>query len=170
MDGHMSMEKVARTVTALLLAACTSGSTSGAASGSGVGSGSSSSVGSVGSGSSSSAGTGGSSSAGTGGNAGHGGATGACATCDGACVDLASDPRHCGGCTVACDGQEICDRGACRTPSCLVVGPICPNDHLCCGDECCPSWKMCCNVPGSATATCISRDAGACPTACAGCM
>jgi len=162
MDGLMSTEKVARALSALLLAACTSGGP-GATSGSGGATTGASSSASSGSASSSSAGAGG-------GDAGQGGATGACTTCDGACVDVANDPRHCGGCAVTCDAAQICDHGACRTPTCLVQGPICPNDHLCCGDACCPAWKMCCSVPGSAVAACISRDAGACPTACAGCM
>ena len=34
--------------------------------------------------------------------------------CGGACVDTLSDPRHCGGCDVACDPLgEMCEAGAC---------------------------------------------------------
>lgn len=32
--------------------------------------------------------------------------------CDGACVDVQSDPDHCGGCGVACDG--VCVAGSCQ--------------------------------------------------------
>jgi hypothetical protein len=99
-----------------------------------------------------------------------GGAVGACTSCDGACADTANDPRHCGACGHACGADQTCDHGTCATPTCLNQGLICPTDHLCCGDQCCPSWKMCCNVPGSAAPTCVLLDAGACPTTCAGCL
>jgi hypothetical protein len=82
---------------------------------------------------------------------GQGGATGACAACDAVCVDTANDPRHCGACDQACAAHTLCDRGACAVPLCLVVGLQCPNDHVCCGDA-------------------VPSDAGACPTACAGCL
>jgi len=36
------------------------------------------------------------------------------ALCDDECVDLDSDPRHCGGCGAACDG--VCSEGACCVP------------------------------------------------------
>lgn len=91
-------------------------------------------------------------------------------TCDGMCVDTANDPHNCGGCGHACDAAKpLCDHGECAKALCLVVGPICPNDLLCCGNECCPAWKICCNVPGSDVPTCVAADAGACPTSCAGC-
>jgi hypothetical protein len=103
--------------------------------------------------------------------AGAGGATGACTSCDGACVDTRNDPRHCGACGHACGGSKpLCDRGACAEPSCDVVGPICPLDHLCCGAACCPPGKMCCNAPGLAAPKCVDLDAGACPTDCGGCQ
>ncbi len=89
---------------------------------------------------------------------------------EGACVDVASDPRHCGGCDLPCAAHTLCDRGTCAIPLCLVVGLQCPNDHVCCGDACCPPWEMCCNVPDAAAPVCVPSDAGACPTACAGCL
>lgn len=101
---------------------------------------------------------------------GAGGANGACSSCAGVCVDLASDPRHCGACDAPCGGAHpLCDRGQCVAAPCAVMGPICPNDLLCCGMECCPAWKICCNVPGHDLPTCVTADAGACPTSCAGC-
>ncbi len=116
-------------------------------------------------------GSGTSASSATSSTAGAGGATGACAACDGLCVDTQNDPRHCGACDHACSGATpLCDHGACSAAPCDVTGPICPLDHLCCGDACCPPWKMCCNTPGKAAPTCEDLDAGACPTTCAGCQ
>lgn len=104
-----------------------------------------------------------------GGPMGAGGATGACSTCDGASVDLHNDPRHCGSCGNACaPGAPTCDRGTCAAPACEIMGAICPLDHLCCGMECCPAWKICCHIPDAGSPTCVPADAGACPTSCAG--
>jgi hypothetical protein len=33
--------------------------------------------------------------------------------CDGVCVDLQSDPDHCGGCGTACTGEQVCSEGDC---------------------------------------------------------
>lgn len=44
-------------------------------------------------------------------------------TCDGRCVDLDSDPRHCGRCGHACVAKEECDLGTCRS----TVGTLCCN-------------------------------------------
>ncbi|MFT3768734.1 MAG: hypothetical protein QM820_25085 [Minicystis sp.] len=107
--------------------------------------------------------------AGTGGAVGQGGATGACTSCAGACVDTRNDAQNCGACGTTCPAKQHCDHGACGSPLCLVQGAICPNDHLCCGDECCPAWKMCCNVPGGDKPICVPVDAGACPSTCAAC-
>jgi hypothetical protein len=146
-------------VSVVLLTACSSGS-SGSTSGGGSPAVTSSS-------STTTTGTGGATT-GSGG-AGLGGATGACSACAGACVDTQNDAQNCGACGHACPDKQHCDHGICGAPACLVQGFICPLDHLCCGDECCPAWKMCCNVPGGDKPTCISIDAGACPTTCAGC-
>jgi hypothetical protein len=64
----------------------------------------------------------------------------------------------------------MCDHGACAPPPCTVVGPICPTDHVCCADACCPPWKICCNVPGASAPVCVAADAGTCPTTCTGCQ
>ena len=34
-------------------------------------------------------------------------------SCGGSCVDTASDPHHCGSCTVACDAGQVCVAGSC---------------------------------------------------------
>jgi hypothetical protein len=40
-----------------------------------------------------------------------------CATpCDGACVDLSTNPAHCGACDVACGDGEACRAGVCAYP------------------------------------------------------
>ena len=93
---------------------------------------------------------------------------GACAVCGGSCVDTASDPHHCGACDNVCAARLVCDRGACGMPACLVQGPPCPNDHVCCGDACCPPWEMCCAALDAGAPSCVSVEAGACPSACAG--
>jgi len=38
-------------------------------------------------------------------------------SCDASCVDLQSDPAHCGACSEACSDGEVCSLGACE-PSC----------------------------------------------------
>ncbi|MFT3766472.1 MAG: hypothetical protein QM820_13305 [Minicystis sp.] len=53
-----------------------------------------------------------------GGNGGSGGSggDGSCgpfARCDGVCVDLAADPKHCGDCDNACPGASLCIAGGC---------------------------------------------------------
>ncbi len=48
--------------------------------------------------------------------------------CGDACVDTATDPRHCGGCGAACDADELCSDGSCRAS--------CPEGQTLCGGEC----------------------------------
>jgi hypothetical protein len=43
------------------------------------------------------------------------------ATCDGACVDTDGDGLHCGSCTTACGGGEICVAGNCLSSACSSV-------------------------------------------------
>jgi hypothetical protein len=50
-----------------------------------------------------------------------------CETCGGdACVDLESDPQHCGTCDNACPGGVSCSAGSC----------VCPDGHEPCEDAC----------------------------------
>ena len=80
-------------------------------------------------------------------DAAHG--TGACAQCggdinrfcDGACVDLASNPANCGECGKTCDDHNTCTADACVDGQCvhtaLVHGDPCgPGDTCCDGDIC----------------------------------
>lgn len=45
------------------------------------------------------------------------------AQCGGACVDLSSDPSHCGACDHACPAEAICSAGACVTTDEPAVEP-----------------------------------------------
>ena len=50
-----------------------------------------------------------------------------CETCGGdTCVDLESDPLHCGACDEACPGGLPCEAGAC----------VCPDEAELCGESC----------------------------------
>lgn len=39
--------------------------------------------------------------------------------CGGTCVNLQSDPAHCGSCTTPCTALSICASGACGAPRCV---------------------------------------------------
>ncbi|MBX5483635.1 MAG: choice-of-anchor L domain-containing protein [Myxococcaceae bacterium] len=94
-------------------------------------------------------------------DAGPTGCTGASiARCDGECVNLDGDARHCGACDHACPKNGYCDVGTCT----------CPVGAVLCGDECvdldvdsdhCGSCGNAC-APGTA---CID---GACVLQCSG--
>ena len=69
---------------------------------------------------------------------------------DGACVDLATDPDHCGDCDVACPPEAPCQAGFC----------ICPGDAVACGTECVdtsasPLHCGACDVACGAGADCV---------------
>jgi hypothetical protein len=87
----------------------TSSSSSGSGSGSGSDSGSSSGSGDSGDSSGSSS----SSSSSSGGGSGGGGCDAGDINCSGQCVDLQTDPNHCGSCGVTCAGSLTCSSGAC---------------------------------------------------------
>jgi hypothetical protein len=77
------------------------------------------------------------------------------------CVDLGSDPTHCGACGVACGPGQICTAGTC--------GPICPNQGVCANGVClssCPAGSMQCAATGmgNATPSCtnVASDPGNC--------
>jgi len=82
--------------------------------------------------------------------------------CEGVCVDLASDPKHCGAC-----GMPVPDDMAC------VDGMVgCPSPTALCGDACCPDA---CGDEPDCTNTCdngqcayrVQDIAGACDEFCA---
>jgi hypothetical protein len=87
------------------------------------------------------------------------------------CVDLANDPRNCGGCLIACPGSETCTAGVCSgaTAACgaghsgqfcdLADGP----SWLCCGGACTNTStdaNNCgeCGLPCGGTLTCVDGD------------
>jgi hypothetical protein len=50
-----------------------------------------------------------------------------CETCGGAaCIDVMTDPAHCGGCELPCPAGIACDQGTCA----------CPDGTMRCGDAC----------------------------------
>src|SRR5690606_20529818 len=56
------------------------------------------------------------------------------AYCDGVCVDLVTDPNHCGACGNVCEDDAICVNGECG----------CGDGERSCGEECCPDGQLCC--------------------------
>lgn len=63
--------------------------------------------------------TSGGGSVGGGGGVGGGGAGEPCSTsCGGVCVNLQTDPAHCGACTNACTGGQACQQGTCVQEVC----------------------------------------------------
>jgi hypothetical protein len=99
---------------------------------------------------------------------------GACAPtearCGLACVDLVSDPLHCGRCNASCSGLEVCRASRCmpRDGGCVAGRTLCgtacvdlQNDNVNCGacGRACGSETRC--VGGS----CVAGDAGAAPDA-----
>ena len=48
-------------------------------------------------------------------------------SCDGSCVDLTSDPHHCGSCGMRCSVNQTCTAGSCRcTIFDVAGGRVCP--------------------------------------------
>jgi hypothetical protein len=94
--------------------------------------------------------------------------------CGESCVDIYSDPLHCGGCFAACDGGAYCEGGECigeKMPTCFEPRVMC--DGSCvdlssnpahCG-ECfyaCPSGTYCSSYECVSTCTpsCSGRECG----------
>lgn len=73
----------------------------------------------------------------------------------GACVDLESDPLHCGGCEHVCDSDELCVDSNCRdyaVSDCVT----CPCASSCERDQ------ACCAIAGFSAALCV--EGGECPS------
>ena len=53
--------------------------------------------------------------------------------CGSDCVDTATDPGHCGGCSDACGADQLCATGECvdAPADCSVAGAMCPAGHFC---------------------------------------
>ena len=80
--------------------------------------------------------------------------------CDGACVDLNTDPTHCGDCHAACDADAVCADGACQLD--------CPTGWSVCGQSCVadldtnPAHCGACDTPCPAAQSCVGGGC-ACP-------
>ncbi len=104
--------------------------------------------------------------------------------CGGACVDLGSDPLHCGGCAIVCNSGEACAAGVCSCPApgmtCdgACVDPTSDSDHcdgcgIACGAGQVCSGGACVCAPGMTPCggTCVDtrsdpQDCGGCGIAC----
>lgn len=76
------------------------------------------------------------------------GSTAAARCCGGACVDLSTDPAHCGGCGLACAAGAACEslaQSTCGTPGptstsarcTCAANLVCPGGQACTGDARC---------------------------------
>jgi hypothetical protein len=131
-------------------------------------------------GSSGAAGSGTTQGAGGGGGAGTGGAGGGsvCTTtclsgficCDGACVNPNNDILNCRECGRACSGPAPFCNGTCGTAPCSRAP--CPDQTICCSDQCCGAGQLCCNVPGPVDTgpRCTDPVGGTCPKGCPECI
>ncbi len=102
-------------------------------------------------------------------------------SCNGDCVDIASDPTNCGGCANACTGTAaLCESGACVascSPGLMACAGGCVNttsDPANCGacGNACPADAALCEagrcVSTSACASAPVAPGGACPSECTG--
>ncbi|MEI8259156.1 MAG: hypothetical protein WCJ30_26100, partial [Deltaproteobacteria bacterium] len=80
--------------------------------------------------------------------------------CGSTCVDLRTDPAHCGVCTTTCAGAERCAAGVC--------GLVCPTGQTACGSECVTlgSDRQNCGACGSACPAGQVCSVGACAASC----
>jgi hypothetical protein len=83
------------------------------------------------------------------------------------CVDLFTDPTHCGSCTFSCGGGE-CTAGVCRCG-----GSVCHLGEICCGNDCAdldinPDHCGLCEIACSPGQACTGGVCGgeACPGGC----
>lgn len=78
--------------------------------------------------------------------------------CEGECVDLQTDQRHCGRCGIPCVGGT-CSSGAC---DCTIVGQSPDDDGFCvCHVTRCSTSDDCCNFPDN-TFMCVEGKCAAC--------
>ncbi len=82
-------------------------------------------------------------------------------SCDGRCVDTATDAAHCGSCTQACGAGDVCEMGACQA--------LCAQGDTLCGTSCVSmqSDSSNCGACGKACPTGQFCSDGACSTSCA---
>lgn len=106
--------------------------------------------------------------------------------CSGSCVDLRSDQRHCGACSVSCKQGEVCSSGICGCPTgmmtcgsactdvktdaknCGACGKACGAGETCSGGTCmtgCANGQMKCGASCTNTMTDLAN-CGICGKAC----
>ena len=107
---------------------------------------------------------------------------GACACgnlthCGSLCVDLATDPNHCGACSASCSVGATCSAHACQCPNgtslcnavdcvnfntdgtnCGGCGTVCAGGQSCSSGKCCPNGQVSC----SNVCSTVSNDASNC--------
>jgi hypothetical protein len=84
--------------------------------------------------------------------------------CGHECVDLKTDPRHCGGCKKGCKrDEEVCAAG-----DCIPIRPTCPPDkYLCDGQHCrncCDEYDTCSDSTGIHGTVCVNEEYCICPS------
>jgi hypothetical protein len=94
------------------------------------------------------------------------------------CINLSSDPFHCGACGKACNPGESCTNGQCTcgsVGSCTGKGPtaLCCNNGMCSTDGTCPCGigpcvapKVCCGGSNCVDPTTDNSNCGTCSHAC----
>ncbi|HVY26658.1 MAG TPA: SUMF1/EgtB/PvdO family nonheme iron enzyme [Polyangiaceae bacterium] len=80
-------------------------------------------------------------------------------SCNGACVDTASDVSNCGACGVTCADGERCEAGTCLGLTCpkgyAAVGGVCVDVNECTASPSpCDANAVCTNTPGSYSCAC----------------
>jgi hypothetical protein len=102
------------------------------------------------------------------------GATAAARCCNGACVDISSDPAHCGGCDTPCIGGQGCESVA-STPQCDISPANTSGRCGCDGTDDCPLGQICrtdspyagrCTPEVDANCDGVSVDVDFCPNYC----
>ncbi len=56
------------------------------------------------------------------------------------CVDVTSDPLHCGGCNHVCPAGQRCEAGSC-TIGAATCSPNCQLNEVCCNGTCCAEGR-----------------------------